>query len=137
MAKRKRRRISTKPKAIKPKLRDIKKEPVDTFFEPLVLRYKKELEKAKPSDPNNYVIDIYTKWHLHYFYFCQKHKAIFENRIDDEFEVKFVRLEYVTENNFNFSYLNEKKLWHLVMENISLTKCLELMNDNPNCRPVF
>ena len=30
-----------------------------------------------------------------YFYFCEKYRAILENRVSDEFDIKLVRLEYL------------------------------------------
>jgi hypothetical protein len=78
------------------------------------------LQTIKPNKENNYVSDIYTKWHRNYFYFCEKNKAEYENRRFDEFETKFVRLEFIAENSFNFSYFRHIGQWHLVAENVNL-----------------
>ncbi|MBY0481189.1 MAG: hypothetical protein K2Q21_07530 [Chitinophagaceae bacterium] len=97
-------RIPSPAKAKKQKNTDEQKHELSLFFEPLILQFKKELQKIKPNKKFNYVVDIYTKWYQTYFYFCKKYKSESENRIADEFETKFVRLEFISENNFNFSY---------------------------------
>ena len=129
--------IPSQSKAIKQKVSDKQKDVVTAFFEALILQYKKKLQKVKSNKKFNYATDIYTTWYRNYFYFCEKYKAVFENRLADEFETKFVRLEFISENNFNFSYFRHTGQWHLVIENISLTECLEMMNDNPNFQPSF
>ena len=124
-------------KAKKTKITDAQKSVVTIFFEPLVSQFKKELQKVKPNKNFNYVVDIYTKWYQNYFYFCEKYKSESENRIADEFETKFVRLEFISKNNFNFSYFRHTGQWHLVTENSTLEDCLEMIIGNPNFRPMF
>jgi hypothetical protein len=129
--------IRIEPKVKKTKITDKQKNEVSIFFEPLILQFKKELQKVKPNKKYNYVIDIYTKWYQNYFYFCEKYKVVFENRLADEFETKFVRLEFVSKNNFKFSYFRHTEKWHVVTENITLEECLEMIIGNPNFRPLY
>lgn len=124
-------------KAKKRKVTDKQKLKVSQYFEPLILEFKKELQKIKPNKQFNYVVDIYTKWYQNYFYFCEKYKSEAENRIADEFETKFVRLEFISENNFTFSYFRHTGQWYLVTENNTLEDCLKMIIDNPNFRPIF
>lgn len=116
---------------------DKQKEEVTTFFIPLIQSFLDKLKTIRPNKEHNYVSDIYTKWHRNYFYFCEKNKAEYENRILDEFETKFVRLEFIAEHNFHFSYFRHTEKWHLVAENIPLEKCEEMIKDNPNFQPLF
>ncbi len=125
------------PKAKKIKINDFQKKEISAFFYPLILQYKKLLQEVIPDKSNNYVVDIYTKWYQNYFYFCEKYKAEYADRIADDFEYKFVRLEFIDENKFNFSYFRHTGQWHLVDENLSLEACLKMINENPNFQPLF
>ena len=124
-----------KPK--KTKISDDQKKEITAFFEPLIEHYMRYLQEIIPDKKNNYVVDIYTKWYQNYFYFCEKYKAEYANRIADEFEYKFVRLEFIADNQLNFSYFRHTGQWHLVDENLSLEACLKMMNENPNFQPLF
>lgn len=75
--------IPSPSKAKKLKITEEQKNTVNIFFEPLIAQYKSQLQKIKPDKEYNYVVDIYTKWYQNYFYFCEKYKAEFENRIED------------------------------------------------------
>jgi hypothetical protein len=116
---------------------DKQKVEVSNFFIQLLESFLEKLQTIKPNKEYNYVTDIYTKWHRNYFYFCEKNKAEYENRMRDEFETKFVRLEFMAENSFNFSYFRHTGQWHLVAENIPLEKCEEMIKKNPNFQPLF
>jgi hypothetical protein len=54
-------------------------------------------EHVKPPPKNakwNYIVDIYTKWHRNYFYFCAKYACPGPNALSPYFETGFARLEY-------------------------------------------
>ncbi len=129
--------IPSQTKASKQKVSEVQKEAVNMFFEPLVLQYKKELQKLKQNKEHNYIADIYSKWHQNYFYLCEQYKSENENRISDEYARKYLRLEFISENNFNFSYFRHISQWHLVAENVTLAECLKMINENPNFRPLI
>ena len=62
-------------KSPKPKVPDNVKAEVETKANELVESFlKPEHIKPQPEDLRfNYVVDIYTKWYRHYFYFCAKY----------------------------------------------------------------
>ena len=69
-------------------------------------------EHIKPPPKNakwNYIIDIYTKWHRNYFYFCAKYACPGPNVMSPYFETGFARLEYAggigRQSRFNLSYM--------------------------------
>ena len=128
--------IPSPAKAKRIKITEEQKNIVNIFFEPLIVEFKKHL-KVKPNKEHNYVVDIYSKWYQNYFYFCEKYKAEYKNRIMDEFETKFVRIEFVSENKYTFSYFRHTGQWHVVVENITLRKCLEMIKENPNFQPLY
>ena len=129
--------ILSQSKAIKPRVTDEQKEVVNIFFEPLIANYKTQLQQVDNSKEGTYTIDIYSKWYQHYFYLCEKYKSENPNRIVDEYERKYLRLEFISENNFNFSYYRHTGAWHLVAENCSLETCLQMINENGNFQPLL
>lgn len=128
--------MSTKPKKAKPIILEAQKIAVSNFFEPLIASFKTQLlEAGKRSGTCS--IDIYSKWYQHYFYFCEKYIHEGENRISKEHERKYLRLEFINENSFNFSYYRHTGQWHLVKENCTLEKCLQMINENGNFQPIL
>jgi hypothetical protein len=68
------------------------KSKADDFVESFL---KPEFIKPPPKDHQwNYAVDIFTKWHQRYFYFCSKWRSPGPNAISEFFEVRFARLEY-------------------------------------------
>lgn len=80
------------------------KDKIENYCQPLVEEFKKQYIKKNPDKQFNYLVDIYTQWKGKYFYFVQKYKSEAPNRTMDEFEDKFVRLEYTGKDSFRFSY---------------------------------
>ncbi|MFH1160744.1 MAG: hypothetical protein V1733_07335 [bacterium] len=115
---------------------EIKKQEIIEICQPLVEQFKKQYIRSDPDKRFNYLIDIYTRWRGNYLYFCEKYKSEEPNRIADEFEVKFVRLEYVGRDKFNLSYFRHTEQWFLVATDLTLQDCLEMMQDNPVFQPI-
>lgn len=82
------------------------------------------------------MIDIYTRWRGNYLYFCEKYKSEGENRIADEFEVKFVRLEHIGHDKFNLSYFRHTEKWFQVETDLTLSDCLKMMKEIPTFQPI-
>lgn len=114
---------------------ELKKQEILEICQPLVEQFKKQYIRPNPNKRFNYLIDIYTRWRGSYLYFCEKYKSERENRINDEFEVKFVRLEYVGHDRYKFSYFRHTEQWLLVATDMTLQDCLELMQDIPVFQP--
>jgi hypothetical protein len=101
------------------------------LFEPLIKNYKKKFIEAKPNKKHNYVIDFYTKFYRGFFYLCATYKAEYENRIHDEFEVKFARLEFVETKKYNLAYYRHTGQWWTIDENVTAEYCLDNITNNP------
>ena len=112
------------------------KEEIRALCQPLVEQFKKEYISQNPDKQFNYLIDVYTRWHGNYLYFCEKLKSSGPNSIGGEFEIKFVRLEYTGKDSFNFSYLRHTGQWFLVDTDLSLKDCLKMMVENPVFQPI-
>jgi hypothetical protein len=85
-----------------------------------------------PEDQQfNYIVDIYTRWHGHYFYFCAKYCVPGPNAIEPFFESKFARLDYVGNERFNLSFQRYNGQWVTIHTDLSLDECLTSIKDDP------
>jgi hypothetical protein len=135
MAKAKKRRIIT-PSKLKVNPSESDKTMIGVAFNDIVDKFKKECIPKEPNRKYNYLIDIYSIWYRNFFYLCEYFKSEHPDRIADEFEKRFVRLEYRGKDSFNFSYFRHIGVWHLVAKSISLEDCKELILSNPNFQPL-
>ena len=110
------------PDAVKVELQTKATELVDTVLKPA---------HVKPPRKNtrwNYIVDIYTKWHRNYFYFCAKYACPGPNALSPFFDTGFARLEYVggTSQNcrFNMAYMRHTGKWFEIRQGLSLNQCL-------------
>ncbi len=87
--------------------------------------------KPPPEDHQfNYLVNIYTKWYRHYFYFCSTYNSPGPHAISPSFEDKFARLEYVSTDEFNLAYMRHTGKWHEITQSISLDEALEMIRDS-------
>jgi hypothetical protein len=126
--------VEPKQKKVKPT--ELEKKEISEKCRLLVEEFKQRID-PNPDKRRNYITDIYTKWYQNYFYFCEKYKSDYPNRILDEFEEKFVRLTYRGKDCFDFSYFRHTGQWWPVATELSLQQCLEMMMDNPSFQPLF
>jgi len=115
---------------------DFEKQQISDHCQPLVEQFKIQYIRSNPDKRFNYLMDIYTRWRGTYLYFCEKYKSEGENRIADEFEVKFVRLEYIGRDTFHLSYFRHTEQWFQVATYLSLQDCLTMMRDIPTLQPI-
>ena len=118
------------------KLTESEKINIQSQCQPLVEEFKKQYVQKNPDKQFTYLTDVYTKWYQNYLYFCEKRESEHPNRIKDEFEEKFVRLEYAGKDRFKFSYFRHTGQWYLVATDMALNDCMEMMRSNPNFQPV-
>ena len=103
-----------------------------------LIESKLKPQHIKPNPPDNdfnYVVDIYSKWYRHYFYFCAKYRCPAPNRISEFFEHKFARLEYSGNDSFNLSYMRHTGQWWELYQGMSLKECLEAICQEPHFLP--
>lgn len=89
---------------------------------------------TKGSDAS-YIVDIYSKWHGVYLYFCSKYRCPADNCISEFFEDKFVRIEYIENNLFNLSFKRHTGQWWELHRELSLEQRLRIIKDDPNFQP--
>jgi len=89
-----------------------------------------------PTNPQfNYIVDIYTKWYRHYFYFCAKYCVSGPNALAPDFEAKFARLEYTGKDRFDLSFMRYTEEWIEVYPDLSLEQCLKAIREDPMFQP--
>ena len=111
------------------------KNTISIYWDPLIQEYKELLKSIQPDKRYNYVVDIYSKWYRHYFYFCMLYQADFPNRIKDNFEVKYLRMECISNDKCNLSYFRHTNQWLIIAENITFETCSGFINDMSILQP--
>ena len=116
---------------LKKTLAEADKAQLIALFEPLINDYKKKFIKIKPNKKENYIVNFYSKFYRGFFYLCAEYNAEYENRIVDEIEEKFARLEFVEANKYNLAYYRHTRQWWTIDENVAAEYCLKNIKDNP------
>ena len=124
-------------KQSKPKVSDSLKQAVKTKADELVETVLiPQYVKPPPEDNDfNYLVNIYTKWYRHYFYFCSTYNVRGPNATAPSFEDKFARLEYVSADSFNLAFMRYTGQWVEIAYNISLDEALEMIKDDGLFQP--
>jgi len=97
---------------------------VDTVLKPA---------RVVPPPPDmqwNYLVNLYTRWYAVYFYFCGTWRCPAPNCLSEFFDLKFTRLEYVGNGQFNLAYLRHTDQWATVFSDLTLDECLEQITAN-------
>ncbi len=121
------------PKPPAPKVPERVKTEVQTKADQLIETVLKPKHIQPPPEDNdfNYIVDLFSKWYRHYFYFCAKYCSPGPNAISPFFETKFARLEYVGDNRFHLSFMRHTDEWIQLYPNVSLGECLAAVKDDP------
>lgn len=102
---------------------------IETFLKPHCIQ-------PPPKKPKfNYLVDVYSKWHGHYFYFCGKYACPGPNAISPFFELGFARLEYIKHDFFNVSYYRHTGQWWQIENGLTLDECFKVIKNNPLLQP--
>jgi len=127
------------PRPSRPKVPDSLKSVVKIKAEEFVESFlKPNFIKEPPKDYRwNYPVDISTKWHQQYFYFCSTWRSPGPNRISEYFEVRFARLGYAGSERFNMAYMRHTGQWWEIFYDLSLDECIEEMRTNPLFQPAI
>ena len=92
--------------------------------------------KPPPEDNDfNYIVDIFSKWHRSYFYFCSKYNCPSPNAMAPSFNSNFARLEYVGGDKFNLAYMRHTGKWLEISFDLSLEECLDEIEKLPHFMP--
>jgi len=119
------------PTPAKPKMPDDLKLEVQRKADEFLESYLKPAFIRPPPEDHqwNYIVDLFTKWHQRYFYFCSKYRCPSPNRISEFFESRFARLEFVGNGRFNVSYMRHTGQWWEIFQQLTLEECFEEMKN--------
>ena len=133
MASRKKVWMYRPPKPSAPELPEIIKADVQLRADKLVeTALRPAYVKPPPKDERfNYVVDLYTKWHRHWFYFCAKYACPGPDAVSPFFEARFARMEYLERERFNLAFMRHTGQWVTLYRDLSLEECLTAIKDDP------
>lgn len=119
------------------KIPDKEKQQIKEKGDALIESYlKPHYIKPPPEDLQcNYLVDIFSKWYRHYFYFCSKYNSPVPHAISQSFEMKFARLEYIGKDQFNLAYMRHTEQWFELYQELSLDVCLDSIKDGAHFTP--
>lgn len=125
------------PKPPQPKVPEEEKQLVWQKCNDLIeSEFKPKYIEPPPTDNDwNYLVDIFGKWHRHYFYFCSTYNCPSPRAISPSFESKFARLEYVGKDSFNIAYMRHTQKWWEIERGLTLEQCLAEMRTNLVLQP--
>ncbi len=129
--------VFSPPKSPAPKVPERVKLDVQTKADQLIKTVLKPKYVQPPPKDNdfNYIVDLYSKWYRHYFYFCAKYCVPGPNALAPFFEAKFARLEYAGTDRFHLSFMRYTEEWIAVYPNTPLDQCLALIQSDPMFAP--
>jgi hypothetical protein len=125
--------VYSRPKPPAPKVpANVKNDVQDKANHLIATVLKPQHVKQMPAGSDfNYLVDIYTKWYRHYFYFCAKYCSPGPNAVAPSFETKFARMEYVDGTRFNLSFMRYTGEWIEIHQDTTLNQCLAFIKDEP------
>jgi hypothetical protein len=89
-------------------------------------------QHVKPPGKNerfNYLVDIFSKWHGRFFYFCATYNAPGPNALSPSFETRFARLEYIGNNSFAPAYMRHTGEWWEVFPELTMEQALKSISE--------
>ncbi len=95
----------------------------------------KYIEPPPKDNDFNYLIDIFSKWHGRYFYFCSRYNCPSPRALSPSFEDKFARLEYVGHDLFNLAYKRHTGQWVEIFSDLSLEECFSEIEEGVHFMP--
>lgn len=97
---------------------------------------KKRHIEPPPKDAHfNYLVDIFTKWRGHRFYFYAKYHCPGSGAISPSFETGFARMEYIGYDTFSLAYMRHTGKWWTIYPELSLEECLTAIKEEPPFLP--
>ena len=120
-------------KPASPKPSDATKQEVETKADALIESVlKPRYVEPPPDEPRfNYIIDLFTKWHGRYFYFCSRYASPGPTAIQPFFEDRFARMEYAGSERFNLAFMRHTGQWIEIYSQLTLDECLDAVQDDP------
>jgi hypothetical protein len=93
------------------------------------------LPEIRPTE-FNYCMDIFGDWRAGRYRFMQRYRSDAANRIRDDFDAPFVRIDYTGPDQFDIYWMRHNNQWHPVFHDVTLKQAFELMIDVPTLHPL-
>ena len=111
------------PDDIKAEVEAKANELVETYLKPTYI-------KPPPKDQRwNYLVDIFTRWHRSFFYFCSTYACPGPDALSPTFESRFARMGYAGSDRFNLAYMRHTEKWWEVAQGLTVDECLEMIRE--------
>jgi hypothetical protein len=132
MAQRRKAWMITPQKKPKSSLPDSLKTELETKANDLIVNVlkPKHVQPPPPSEQFNYIIDIGTKWHGHYFYFVSTYACPSPNALSPTFESKFARMEYLGNAKFALYFMRHTGEWVGLYDGLSVDECMKAIQED-------
>ena len=116
------------PTAIKkylPKINPSSKNEINDKLGHFIEQRMKPARITGPTGDNNYVVDIYPKWHGSNIYMIQKFHCPSPNAFSPYFEDRVARLQYLGNDKFNLCFRRYTGEWILLYTDQDLSSCFD------------
>lgn len=89
-----------------------------------------------PEDHDfNYLVDIFTKWHGSFFYFCGTYHCPGPRAISPSFEQKFARMNYTGNYKYTLAYMRHTGQWVEIFYDLDAPACFDMIANEPYFLP--
>ena len=93
----------------------------------LIPRY---VQTMPPDHDFNDVAALHSKWRGNSFYFGATYHCPSPHAIAPSFETKFARMEYVSNDSYNLSYMRHTEKWFEIVFDLTMNECLTEIKGN-------
>lgn len=119
-------------KKVNPKVPENVKSSVNMIIGQFINDYLKPKYIQPPPENRrfNYITDIFSRWHHHYLHLCTTYNSPHPDAISPSFELKFTRLEYISNDCYNMSYMRHTGQWREIYRGMTLDECIETIKED-------
>jgi len=118
-------RTNSVPEKLKDEINQKANQIIEAKFKPYIF----ERDKGMKEHGFNYVVDIYTKWWHNYFYFYCKYHCPSPRAICEFFDDPFTRMEYLSNERFDLSYMRHTNQWWKVYTGLTLEEVWQTIEE--------
>lgn len=94
------------------------------------------LPEIKPSQEFNYLVDIFGEWRAGRYRFMQRYRSDAPNRIRDEFDAPFARLDYMGPDCFDICWMRHNGEWWPLYRDVTFGEALRRIIDDGHLHPL-
>lgn len=84
----------------------------------------------------NYPVDIFGKWHGNRYRFLQRYRSGFPEKLGEEFDSPFTRLDWVSRDRFDIQWYRHTETWFCLYRGLSLAEALKTIETDGHLHPL-